>query len=67
MFLANNLFLILLVINSILLTILIISQNEVKQNNQNIRSTMNPLAKITWGSIIIQIFLLLIQLKITDS
>jgi hypothetical protein len=65
--LSSNLSLILLIINSILLTGLILSQNDVKQNTQNIRSTMNPLAKITWVSTITQILLLLIQLKVTES
>jgi hypothetical protein len=59
--------LIFLVLNSILLTGFILSQNDTKQNNQNIQSTMNPLAKITWISTILEIFLLLIQLKITES
>jgi hypothetical protein len=59
--------LILLVLNSIILTGFILSQNDTKQNNQNIQSTMNPLAKITWISTILEIFLLLIQLKITES
>lgn len=67
MVLSSNLSLILLIINSILLTGLILSQNDVKQNTQNIRSTMNPLAKITWVSTITQILLLLIQLKVTES
>ena len=67
MVLSSNLSLILLIINSILLLGLILSQNEVKQNTQNVRSTMNPLAKITWVSTITQIFLLLIQLKVTES
>jgi len=59
--------LIFLVLNSIFLTGFILSQNDTKQNNQNIQSTMNPLAKITWISTILEIFLLLIQLKITES
>lgn len=67
MVLSSNLSLILLIINSIFLIGLILSQNDVKQNTQNIRSTMNPLAKITWVSTIAQIFLLLIQLKVTES
>ena len=67
MFLSSSISLILLVVNSIILTILILSQNDTKQNTQNIQSTMNPLAKITWISTVLEIFLLLIQLKITES
>ena len=67
MFSSMSISLILLVLNSIILTGFILSQNDTKQNNQNIQSTMNPLAKITWISTILEIFLLLIQLKITES
>jgi preprotein translocase subunit SecG len=56
--------------NSILLSGLILNQNETTKDSltkQNSKSSSNPLEKITWVCLIIQLILLLLRTKITDS
>jgi preprotein translocase subunit SecG len=56
--------------NSILLSGLILNQNETTKDSltkQNSKSSSNPLEKITWVCLIIQLLLLLLRTKITDS
>lgn len=69
MILSNNIFTFVLVTNSLLLLILILNQNESTKDsssNQNAKTSVNPLERITWLSLIVELILLLIQLKITD-
>jgi hypothetical protein len=55
--------------NSLILTALILNQNEVKQNsiNQKTSSSSNPLEKFTWIAIFVELILLLIRGKISES
>ena len=56
--------------NSIVLIGLILNQNETTKDSltkQNSKSSSNPLEKITWVCLIIQLLLLLLRTKITDS
>jgi preprotein translocase subunit SecG len=65
-----NSFTLILLINSIFLIGLILNQNDSTKDsssNQTSRSLLNPLEKFTWVGLIIQLILLLIQLKITDT
>ena len=65
-----NSFTLILLINSIFLIGLILNQNESTKDsssNQTSRSSLNPLEKFTWIGLIIQLILLLIQIKITDT
>ena len=65
-----NSFTLLLLINSIALIGLILNQNDsAKDNasNHTSRSSLNPLEKLTWIGLIIQLVLLLIQIKVTDN
>lgn len=65
-----NSFTLILLINSIFLIGLILNQNDSAKDsssNQTSRSLLNPLEKFTWVGLIIQLILLLIQLKITDT
>jgi preprotein translocase subunit SecG len=65
-----NSFTLILLINSIFLIGLILNQNDSTKDsssNQNSRSSLNPLEKFTWIGLIIQLILLLIQIKITDT
>ena len=58
-----------LLINSFILIVLILNQNESARDSsitQNSRLSLNPLEKFTWIGLIIQLILLLIQTKITD-
>jgi hypothetical protein len=60
-----------LLINSILPIILILNQNdntkEIDKNGSSInQSNTNPLEFLTWITLIVQFFLLLIRTKITD-
>lgn len=60
----------LLLINSILSIGLILNQNESKKDaatSQNQSSVSNPLETLTWVCLSIQLILLLIKLKVTDS
>jgi hypothetical protein len=59
-----------LIANSLLLSGLILNQNETTKDSltkQNSKSSSNPLEKVTWGCLIIQLILLLLKTKITDS
>ena len=65
-----NSFTLILLINSIFLIGLILNQNDSTKgssSNQHSRSSLNPLEKFTWIGLIIQLILLLIQIKITDT
>jgi preprotein translocase subunit SecG len=65
-----NSFTLILLINSIFLIGLILNQNDSTKDsssNQTSRSSLNPLEKFTWIGLIIQLILLLIQIKITDT
>lgn len=65
-----NSFTLILLINSTFLIGLILNQNDsAKDNssNQTSRSSLNPLEKFTWVGLVIQLILLLIQIKITDN
>jgi preprotein translocase subunit SecG len=56
--------------NSIVLIGLILNQNETTKDSltkQNSKSSSNPLEKVTWVCLIIQLILLLLRTKITDS
>ena len=56
--------------NSIVLIGLILNQNETTKDSltkQNSKSSSNPLEKATWVCLIIQLILLLLRTKITDS
>jgi len=56
-----------LVSNSLLMLGLILNQNDVtKDSTKNPSSNISPFEKITWFSLFLQLFLLLIQIKITD-
>jgi len=56
-----------LVSNSLLMLGLILNQNDVtKDSTKNPSSNLSPFEKITWLSLSLQFFLLLIQTKITD-
>lgn len=62
-------FTLILLINSFILIGLILNQNETAKENlmsQASRSSINPLERLTWGSVIIQLSLLVLKLKITD-
>jgi preprotein translocase subunit SecG len=66
---SNDIFTFVLVSNSILLLVLILNQNESTKDsssNQNSKSSVNPLEKATWFSLLLQLVILLVQLKITD-
>jgi preprotein translocase subunit SecG len=56
--------------NSIVLIGLILNQNETTKDSltkQTSKSSSNPLEKVTWTCLIIQLILLLLKMKITDS
>jgi uncharacterized protein with PQ loop repeat len=60
-------FSLLLIINSIVLIGLIVTQNEnTKDITGNQPSSTNPFEKITWISFVLQLSLLLIKIKTTD-
>lgn len=58
----------LILINSSFLVILILNQNEDTRDfsNQNTKSLINPLERLTWISLFLQFVFLLIQIKITE-
>ena len=59
-----------LIANSLLLSGLILNQNETTKDSltkQSAKSSSNPFEKITWGCLIIELVLLLLKTKITDS
>lgn len=56
--------------NSIVLIGLILNQNETTKDSltkQTSKTSSNPLEKVTWVCLIIQLILLLLKIKITDS
>ena len=56
--------------NSLVMIGLILNQNESTKdsvNKQNQNTSSNPLEQITWICLIIQLFLLLIKVKINNS
>lgn len=60
---------ILLILNSIFLIGLILNQNDNTKDSistQKSSSLTNPLEKITWFSLILQLNLLLIKIKLND-
>jgi len=60
---------VILLINSLLIIGLILSQNESSKDsimNSNSSSSINPFEKLTWGSLILQLSLLLIKIKMND-
>jgi len=65
-----NSFTLILLVNSVFLIGLILNQNETTKDSltkQTSKSSSNPLEKITWACLIIQLILLLLKTKITDS
>jgi preprotein translocase subunit SecG len=59
-----------LLINSIFTVGLILNQNESTKdstNKQNQSSASNPLENITWICVILQLILLLVKVKISNS
>lgn len=65
----NNSLTTFLLINSILIIGLITIQNESKDNNnaQSSNTTSkSPLELLTWGTVLLELILLLIKLKITE-
>jgi uncharacterized membrane protein len=60
---------IILLANSIVAIGLILSQNDSAKDSittSTSNSTMNPLEKLTWGSLVLQFSLLLIKIKTND-
>jgi hypothetical protein len=59
----------LLIGNSFITILLIFNQNESKKDaitNRNVTSSSNPLEKITWVCLCIQLLLLLLKTKMMD-
>jgi hypothetical protein len=66
---SNNTLTLILGINSLLLIGLILNQNDSTKDsvtNQNSNSLRNPFENITWISLIFQLSLLLIKIKINE-
>ena len=65
---SNNSLNIILGINSIMIIGLILNQNESKNESASTQtsSVVNPLELITWGCVLIQLVLLLINLKVVN-
>lgn len=60
---------IMLMVNSSLLILFILNQNETNKeltNNTNSGSSSNPLEKFTWGCLVLQFVFFLIKTKTTD-
>jgi preprotein translocase subunit SecG len=60
---------VILLINSLLIIGLILSQNDSSKDsimNSNSSSSTNPFERLTWGSLILQLSLLLIKIKTND-
>ena len=60
---------IILIVNSLLLILFILNQNETNKElttSSNSASTSNPLEKFTWGCLFFQLVFLLIKTKTTD-
>ena len=63
----SEIFIGILIINSFLIIGLILNQNDSTKDSivsQNSNSTANPLENLTWILLILQLFLLLIKVKI---
>jgi uncharacterized protein with PQ loop repeat len=59
-----------LLINSIFVTVLILNQNESSKDSANkeaTNSSFSPFEKFTWISVVFQLILLLMKIKISDS
>lgn len=59
-----------LLMNSIVLIGLILNQNESTKDSlmsQTARSSVNPLERLTWISLLFQLILLVIKIKVTDN
>jgi hypothetical protein len=66
---SNNTLTLILGINSLILIGLILNQNDSTKDsvtNQNSNSLRNPFENITWISLIFQLSLLLIKIKINE-
>jgi hypothetical protein len=66
---SNNTLTLILGINSLLLIGLILNQNDSTKDSvtsQNSNSLRNPFENITWISLIVQLSLLLIKIKINE-
>jgi preprotein translocase subunit SecG len=63
-------FTLILLMNSIVLIGLILNQNESTKDSlmsQTARSSVNPLERLTWISLLFQLILLVIKIKVTDN
>ena len=66
---TNNPLNIILAINSVLIIILILNQNESSRESsitQNTSSITNPFESLTWICLFIQLILLLVKVKFND-
>jgi hypothetical protein len=66
---TNNPLNIILAINSVLIIILILNQNESSRESsitQNASSITNPFESLTWICLFIQLILLLVKVKFND-
>lgn len=64
-----NPLIVILILNSFLIIGLILNQNEVTKSTitaQSSSSAKNPIEQLTWVSLILQLNLLLIKIKIND-
>ena len=60
---------VLLIINSIVIISLILNQNDSAKDSitsSTASSAINPLERLTWGTLILQLSLLLIKIKTND-
>ena len=60
---------VLLIINSIVIISLILNQNDSAKDSitsSTASSSINPLERFTWGTLILQLSLLLIKIKTSD-
>lgn len=67
---TDNPLTLILITNSVILIGLILNQNETTKDSltkQNSKSSSNPFEKVTWICLIIELILLLLKTKITDS
>lgn len=65
----NSSFTVLLVVNSIIIIGLVLNQNESAKDSitsSTKNSSVNPLERLTWGTLILQLSLLLIKIKTND-
>ena len=57
-------------VNSFLTIVLVLNQNESTKDSlmsQTARSSVNPLERLTWISLLFQLILLVIKIKVTDN